>query len=94
MTVYSIRRMAISNGEAAITWILMLLQGFLRFKEWNIKEIMRLFKLPESAADGAVNGGMQIGGTLENPSIDFKADFLGGHLGDTPVGQERSISPT
>ena len=63
------------------------LQGFLRFKEWNIKEIMRLFKLPESAVDGAVNGGMQIGGTLENPSIDFKADFLGGHLGDTPVGQ-------
>lgn len=63
------------------------LQGFLRFHAWNIKEVMRLFKLPESAVDGAVNGGMRIGGTLENPSIDFKADFLGGHLGDTPVGQ-------
>ena len=63
------------------------LQGFLKFDGWNIKEVMRLFNLPTKAVDGTVNGGMRISGTMDNPSVDFKANFQGGHLGETVVGE-------
>ncbi len=62
-------------------------QGVLQFDGWNVKEVLKLFKLPYSAVDGTVQGGMRIGGTLDNPSLDFKADILSGHLGKTTIGQ-------
>lgn len=62
-------------------------QGVLSFNGWNIKEALKLFKLPSSAVDGTVQGGMRIGGTLDNPNVDFKAKVLGGHLGHTPIGE-------
>ncbi len=62
------------------------LQGYLKFDGWNIKEVMRLFKLPTKAVDGTVYGGMRISGTMDNPSVDFKANFQSGHLGDTLLG--------
>lgn len=62
-------------------------KGLLQFNGWNLKEIMQIFNLPGSAVDGTVQGGMRISGSLDNPSVDFKADFQGGHLGQTPVGE-------
>lgn len=62
-------------------------KGLLQFNGWNLKEIMHIFNLPGSAVDGTVQGGMRISGSLDNPSVDFKADFQGGHLGETPVGE-------
>ena len=62
-------------------------RGILQFNGWSLKEIMRIFNLPASGVDGTVQGGMRISGSLDNPSVDFKADFLGGRLGQTTVGE-------
>ncbi len=62
-------------------------RGLLQFDGWNIKEALKLFKMPSSAVDGTVKGGMRIGGTLDAPNVDFKADLQSGHLGDTPLGE-------
>ena len=57
------------------------LDGYLNFNGWNIKNIMTLLKQPSDGVDGAVDGGMRISGTIDNPSVDFKAHVNGGHLG-------------
>lgn len=63
------------------------LSGYLNFNGWNIKNIMTLLKQPSDGVDGTVEGGMRISGTLDNPSVDFKAHVLGGHLGDAVLGE-------
>ena len=62
------------------------IDGTLKFDNWNAKEILRMLKVTSDAVDIPVEGGMRISGTLDNPSVDFKANILGGHLGATSVG--------
>lgn len=63
------------------------IQGNLQFSHWSIANIFQLFKLPGKAVDGEVEGGMRIGGTLDDPNVDFKAVISSGHLGSVPMGE-------
>ena len=63
------------------------LDGYLNFNGWNIKNIMTLLKQPSDGVDGAVEGGIRISGTIDNPSVDFKAHVNGGHLGSAVLGE-------
>lgn len=63
------------------------INGKLTFTNWDLKNIMQLFKLPGSNMDGLVNGGMSVSGTVDNPNVNFKATIGGGHLGGQVVGE-------
>lgn len=64
-----------------------ILSGNLEFKNWDINEIAKIFKLPILNSGGTVDGAMSIKGTMENPDIAFRAKINGGHLADTVVGE-------
>lgn len=63
------------------------LQGYLDFNRWNISDILKILNKSVEGVDGTVEGGVQIGGTVDNPSVNFKAHVLGGHLGDAVLGE-------
>ena len=61
--------------------------GYLDFNGWDIRDVMKLFKQSGDGVDGIVEGSMQISGTVDNPNVNFKAHVLGGHLGNTVLGE-------
>lgn len=63
------------------------LNGYLDFNGWNIRDIMAFFGKPDESVDGLVEGGMKISGTKDSPNVNFKAHLLGGHLGNTVLGE-------
>lgn len=63
------------------------LNGYLDFNGWNIRDIMAFFGRPDESVDGLVEGGMKISGTRDLPNVNFRAHILGGHLGNTVLGE-------
>lgn len=63
------------------------LNGYLDFNGWNIRDIMAFFGRPDESVDGLVEGGMKISGTRDSPNVNFRAHILGGHLGNTALGE-------
>ena len=61
--------------------------GDLEFHHWDISEVVRFLGLPVSNVSGAVNGGMYLSGTIEDPNITFRAKVNGGQLAETVLGE-------
>ena len=58
------------------------MNGTLRFKNWDVKDIIRLYGISVSRVSGLVDGQMLVRGTSTNPEIIFRATLGDGYLGN------------
>lgn len=65
------------------------LRGRMDFTGWNMQDAFQVFGLPAKNIDSAMNGGMMIRGTVDDPRVSFNVTLDGGHLGSVPLGAGR-----
>ena len=64
-----------------------MINGSLSYNNWNLSDIVKIFKLPVQNIDGQVDGYIGLSGSMYDTNVDFKADVNGGHLGSTEIGK-------
>lgn len=64
-----------------------IISGKLNYKNWNLSDIVKVFKLPIKNIDGEVDGYIGLSGYVYDADVDFKANVNGGHLGNTAIGK-------
>lgn len=65
------------------------IDGRLYFTGWSLRDALRFFQLPVSDISGAMNGGMLIHGTVDNPNVSLNVNLNRGSLGQTVMGDGR-----
>lgn len=63
------------------------INGSLNYNNWNLADIIKVFKLPVQNVDGNVDGYIGLSGSVYDSDIEFKANINGGHLGNTEIGK-------